>query len=233
VAAPVCIVVGIGPGNGAAIARRFAAEGYAVALLGRDPAHSAALVEELPAARAFPCDAGSPASVEAAFADVARELGDAEVLVWNAGSGVFGTVEQVSLEAFETSWRVNALGPFAASKLVIPAMVARGRGSIVFIGATASVKAGPRSAAFGPAKFAQRGLAQAMARHLWPAGVHVALVVVDGVIDLPSTRARMPDKPDAFFIRPDGVAATVLALVRQDRSAWSFEVEARPFGESW
>jgi NAD(P)-dependent dehydrogenase (short-subunit alcohol dehydrogenase family) len=103
----------------------------------------------------------------------------------------------------------------------------------VFIGATASRRGGPRSAAFAPAKMAQRALAESMARSLWPAGIHVALVVVDGVVDLERTRKRMPDKPDSFFIKPEGVAETVFQLVRQDPSAWSFEVEARPFGENW
>jgi NAD(P)-dependent dehydrogenase (short-subunit alcohol dehydrogenase family) len=227
-AKPVCIVVGIGPGIGSALARRFAADGYAVALLTRNLEHAAGLD-----GRAYSCDAGDPASLAAAFAAVERDLGAPEVLLWNAGSGVFGTVETVTVEQFEASWRVNALGAFAAAKLVVPGMKERGRGAIVFVGATASVKAGARSAAFGPAKFAQRGLAQALARNLGPAGIHVALIVVDGVVDLPATRQRMADKPDAFFIRPDAVAATAAALVAQDRSAWSFEVEARPFGETW
>ena len=225
---PVCIVVGIGPGIGSALARRFAAEGYAVALLTRNLEHAAALD-----GRAYACDAADPASIAEAFAAVERDLGPPEALLWNAGSGVFGNVEQVDLAAFEAAWRVNALGPFAAAKLLAPGMKARGRGAIVLIGATASVKGGARTAAFSAAKAAQRGLAQSLARHLWPAGVHVALIVVDGVVDLPATRQRMADKPDDFFIRPDGVAATALALVRQERSAWSFEVEARPFGESW
>jgi NAD(P)-dependent dehydrogenase (short-subunit alcohol dehydrogenase family) len=112
-------------------------------------------------------------------------------------------------------------------------MKARGHGSIVFIGATASVKGGARTAGFSSAKFAQRGLAQSMARHLGPAGIHVALIVIDGVVDLPGTRQRMPDQPDSFFVKPEAVAATALALVGQDRSAWSFEVEARPFAEKW
>jgi len=230
---PLCIIVGIGPGNGAAFARRFSAEGYALALLTRNLDHANPLVAELPDARAYPCDAASPASIESAFTAVARDLGDAEVLVWNAGSGSFGNVEQISLESFEAAWRVNALGGFAASRLVIPAMKRRGRGAIIFIGATASVRGGARSAGFSSAKAAQRALAQSMARHVWPAGIHVALVVIDGVVDLPGTRAQMPGKPDDFFVRPDAVAATVLFLVGQDRSAWSFEVEARPFGETW
>jgi NAD(P)-dependent dehydrogenase (short-subunit alcohol dehydrogenase family) len=128
---------------------------------------------------------------------------------------------------------VNALGALVASQQVIPAMRQKRQGSIIIIGATASRKGGPKSAAFSSAKGAQRSLAESMARHLWPVGIHVALIVIDGVVDLPSTRARMPDKPDSFFVKPDDVAATVASVARQPRSAWSFEVEARPFGESW
>jgi NAD(P)-dependent dehydrogenase (short-subunit alcohol dehydrogenase family) len=128
---------------------------------------------------------------------------------------------------------VNALGTLVAARQVIPAMRRKGQGSIIVIGATASRKGGPKSAAFSSAKGAQRSLAESMARHLWPAGIHVALIVIDGVVDLPSTRARMPDKADSFFVNPDDIAATVALVARQPRAAWSFEVEARPFGESW
>src|SRR6266568_4823623 len=157
---PVCVVVGIGPGIGSALARRFAADGYAVALLTRNLEHAAPLLASLDGSRACACDAADPASIAAALDAVAHDLGDPEVLLWNAGSGVFGTVEQITVESFEASWRVNALGAFAAAQRVIPAMKARGRGAIVFIGATASVKGGARTAGFSSAKAAQRGLAQ-------------------------------------------------------------------------
>jgi NAD(P)-dependent dehydrogenase (short-subunit alcohol dehydrogenase family) len=91
----------------------------------------------------------------------------------------------------------------------------------------------PKTAVFAPAKAAQRSLAESMARHLWPAGIHVALIIVDGVVDLPGTRKWMADKPDSFFVKPGDVAETALGLVRQNPSAWSFEVEARPFAENW
>jgi NAD(P)-dependent dehydrogenase (short-subunit alcohol dehydrogenase family) len=233
-ARPVCAVVGVGPGNGAAIARRFAADGYAVALVSRSGELAEALARDLgQPARAYRADAADPASLEGALRAVARDIGEIDVLVHNAGSGVWGNVEEVTAQAFEAAWRVNALGALVASQLVIPAMGRKGGGSIILIGATASRRGGPRSAAFSSAKGAQRSLAESMARHLWPAGIHVALVVIDGVVDLPATRARMPDKPDAFFVKPDDVAAAVAAIARQPRSAWSFEVEARPFGESW
>jgi NAD(P)-dependent dehydrogenase (short-subunit alcohol dehydrogenase family) len=112
-------------------------------------------------------------------------------------------------------------------------MKASGKGNIIVIGATASRRGGVRSAAFAPAKAAQRSLAESMARSLWPAGIHVAVVIIDGVVDLPRTRQAMPDKPDSFYVQPDAVAATVYWLSQQPPSAWAFEVEARPFAETW
>jgi len=229
----VCVVAGVGPGNGAAFARRFGAEGFAVALLARSTAFSEEVASELPDARAYACDVADATSVARTFDAIRRELGEPEVLVYNAGSGVWGTIEDATAADFESSWRVNALGGFLAAKQVIPTMKRAGRGSIVFVGATASRKAGARSAAFSSAKGAQRSLAESMARALWPAGIHVSLIVVDGVVDLPRTRERMPDKPDSFFIKPDDVAEIGFRLTQQKPSAWSFEVEARPFRETW
>ena len=128
---------------------------------------------------------------------------------------------------------MNTLGAFLAAKQVVGPMKKAGRGSIVFIGATASRRGNVKTAAFAPAKAAQRSLAESMARHLWPAGVHVALVILDGVVDLPRTRKMLADKPDSYFIKPDDVAESVLSLTQQPRSVWTFELEARPFGETW
>jgi NAD(P)-dependent dehydrogenase (short-subunit alcohol dehydrogenase family) len=229
----VCAVVGVGPGNGAAFAKRFAAEGYAVALLARRSELTQKLAASLPAARAYACDVADEASVARVFAEIRTDLGDVEVLIYNAGSGVWGTVEEISPADFEASWRINALGALLTAKQVVPAMKSAKRGSLIFVGATASRRGNVKTAAFAPAKAAQRSLAESMARHLWPAGIHVALIVVDGAVDLESTRRRMSDKPDSFFIKPDDVADTAFWLVRQRPSAWSFEVEARPFGETW
>jgi NAD(P)-dependent dehydrogenase (short-subunit alcohol dehydrogenase family) len=228
----VAVIAGVGPGISAASARRFAAAGYRVALLARRRDTLDPLASET-GGRAYPCDVTSPESVTQTFAAIRKDLGEVEVLVYNAGGGMFADVEHITPDEFEASWRVNAFGALLSAQAVIPAMKTAGRGSIVFIGATASRRGGPRSAAFAPAKAAQRALAESMARSLWPAGIHVALIVVDGVVDLERTRARLPDKPDGFFIQPAGVAETVYQLCIQDRSAWSFEVEARPFGETW
>ncbi len=184
-------------------------------------------------AQAYACDVTSETDVAATFKRIRDDLGDPEVLVYNAGSGVWGDVETITPADFESAWRVNALGTLLAARQVIPVMKRRGSGAIILIGATASRRGVPRTAAFAPAKAAQRSLAESMARHLWPAGLHVALVIVDGVVDLERTRKMMPDKPDSFFVKPDDVAATVHWLAQQPRSAWAFEVEARPFGESW
>jgi NAD(P)-dependent dehydrogenase (short-subunit alcohol dehydrogenase family) len=232
-AKPVCVVAGIGPGNGAAFAKRFASDGYAVALLARKLDTSRELAAALPDARAWACDVGDAASVQRTFDDIREALGNPEVVIYNAGSGVFGGFDDVTAADFEASWRVNALGGFLVAKQVVPAMKRAGRGNFVFIGATASRRGTARTAAFAPAKAAQRSLAEAMAKALGPAGIHVSLVVIDGVVDLPRTRQRLPDKPDEFFVRPDDVAASAAFLVGQPRSAWTFELEARPFAETW
>jgi NAD(P)-dependent dehydrogenase (short-subunit alcohol dehydrogenase family) len=230
--APVCVVVGVGPGNGAAFVRRFAAGGCRVALLARSLELSSRLAGDVDGL-AWACDAGDPASLEAAFREIRETMGPPQIVIWNAGSGVWGDAEAITLADFEAAWRVNALGALACAREVLPAMRAAGEGAILFVGATASRRGGARAAAFAPAKAAQRSLAESLARRYWPEGVHVALMILDGVVDLPRTRERMPDKPDAFFIRPDDVAEAAWALTRQPRSAWSFEQEVRPFGETW
>jgi NAD(P)-dependent dehydrogenase (short-subunit alcohol dehydrogenase family) len=229
----VAVVAGVGPGNGSALARRFSAGGYAVAMLARTRAALDPLEREIQGTRGFECDVASAQSVARAFSRIKSELGPVTTLLYNAGSGVFADVESITAEQFEQSWRVNAYGAFLCARQVIADMKAARNGSIVFIGATASRRGGPRTAAFAPAKAAQRSLAESMARSLWPAGIHVSLIIVDGVVDLPRTRQMMPDKPDSFFVKPAGVAEIAYGLTCQDPSAWSFEVEARPFGESW
>ena len=230
---PVCAVVGVGEGNGAALARAFSDAGMAVALLARSTVFIGKLANELPDARAYACDASDPISVADAFASIRQDLGDPATLVYNAGSGVWGDVENISLDGFESSWRVNAYGALAASQQVIPAMKSAGSGTIIFIGATASRRGGPRTAAFAPAKAAQRSLAESMARSLGPHGIHVALIIIDAVVDLPRTRQARPDKPESFFLKPADMAATAVWLAQQPRSAWTFELDVRPLGENW
>ena len=230
---PVCVVVGVGPGIGGAYARRFARDGYAVALLARSRETSEALARELPDSRAYACDVGDAADVAAAFAAIRADLGAPSVVLYNAGSGKFAAFDDVTADDVEHALRINALGVFHVAKQVVPAMKQAGSGALIITGAAASRRGVPKTIAFAPGKAAQRSLAESLARTLGPAGIHVALIIVDGIVDLPRTRAWMPDKPDSFFIAPDDVAATAAHLVAQPRSAWSFEVEARPFGETW
>jgi NAD(P)-dependent dehydrogenase (short-subunit alcohol dehydrogenase family) len=229
---PVCVVVGVGPGTGAAIAHRFAAD-HAIALLARTTELSAALARELPDARAYACDVTDAASVATTIAAIERDQGEIGVVAYNAGSGTWGTVEAIAPAALEAALQVNVLGLLHVTQAVAPGMTARGRGAIVITGATASRRGGANTAGFAPAKAAQRSLAESMARHLWPKGIHVALIIVDGVIDVPATRAAMAAKPDSFFVKSTELAGVVYQLAAQPRSAWSFEVEARPFGETW
>lgn len=225
---PVCAVVGIGPKNGAAFARKFASEGYKVALMSRSTGYTSELAAELGQdARAFACDVSDADSVATAFAQAHDALGPVDVLVFNAGSGSWGNIEEITAEAYEQSWRVNSLGLFLTSKQVIGGMKERGSGNIVVVGATASLRGKPFTTAFAPAKASQRSLAQAMARHLGPSGVHVSLVILDGGVKAPDDR-EAPETLD-----PDHIAASALHLVKQDRSAWTFELDLRPYGESW
>ena len=226
---PVCAVVGIGPKNGASLARRFAKEGYAVALLSRRTDFSGKLAAELDTARAFACDVTEPSSVEAAFAEVRTQLGVVDVLVYNAGSGVWGNIEELEASEFEQSWRVNAMGAFLAAKQVIPGMKERAKGAIVIVGATASLRGKPFTTAFAPAKAAQRSLAQALARHLWPQGIHVSLMIIDGSINLVSPGST--DGPTT--LDPDDIATSAFFLATQPRSAWTFELDVRPSQENW
>ncbi len=230
---PVAVVAGVGPGNGAALARRFSDAGYVVALLSRHRDTLAPIQADIDGTHAFECDVSDPDAVQQTFARIRNDLGEVDTLLFNAGSGVFADVDAITPDQFEQAWRVNAYGALLCSQQVIAGMRDKGSGAIIFIGATASRRGMPTTAAFAPAKAAQRSLAESMARTLWPCGIHVALIVVDGVVDLPRTREAMPDKPDEAFVDPAGVARIAYQLRTQSQRAWSFEVEARPHVEDW
>src|SRR6266508_3355744 len=202
---PVAVVAGVGPGLGAALARRFA-QGYAVAINARNTEYLHSLAGEIRAAGGqvfeVPADIGDRTQVEAAFKLIRERLGPPEVLLYNAGSGTWGTITEITPEQYENSWRVNAYGAFLSAKEVAPDMIARGHGVVLFTGATAGMKAGPRSVAFGPAKFAMRGLAQSLARDLGPKGIHVAWINVDGGIDIPGRNTGLK-KED--MLHPDAI----------------------------
>lgn len=226
---PVCAIVGIGPKNGAAFARRFDREGYRIVLLSRSTSLSDELARELSDARAYACDATDPESVKAAFAAVRCDVGTIDTLIYNAGTGSWQTVEEISPSDFELSWRVNALGALLTAQEVIPPMKEKGAGNIIIVGATASLRGRAKTTGFAAAKAAQRSLAQSMAKHLGPQGIHVSLLIIDGQIDLPGAASTK----NGERLDPDDIAALAHYVTTQPRSAWSFEVEARPSRESW
>ena len=232
----VAVLTGVGPGLGASLVRRFAKE-YAVAVNARNESFVKSLGDEIRAsggtALEVPGDIGDRDQVAGMFRSIRERLGPPDVLLYNAGSGAFGTVTEITPEQFEASWRVNAFGAFLCAAECTPDMITRGRGVMLFTGATAGVKAGPRSVAFGPAKFAMRGLAQSLARDLGPKGIHVAWINVDGSIDIPGARGLKPSLQDGDFLKPDAVAETYWHLAHQDRSAWTMELEVRPFKEKF
>ena len=230
---PVCVISGVGPGTGAALARRFASGGYRVAMLARNEDRLRALESEIEGSRAYVCDVSDPEAVRTTVARVRGNLGVPTALVHNAVGGAFGDFLEVEPEQLRASFEVNVMGLLYLARALAPAMIEAGRGAIMVTGNTAARRGVPRFAGFAPTKAGQRILAESMARSLGPQGVHVAYFVIDAVIDLEWTRRRMPDQPDDFFIKPEAIAENVWYVAHQDPSAWSFEVELRPYGEHW
>ena len=227
---PVCVVIGIGPKNGASFARRFAREGYAVALLSRKTEYSEKVAAELETARAYACDVSDAQSIQSAFDRVTEDLGPVDTVLFNVGSGSWGNIEELEPSQYEMSWRINSMGLFLVAKTVVPGMIERGGGNILVTGATASLRGKPFTTAFAPAKASQRSLAQAMARHLQPKGIHVGYVIVDGGIGDAGSGAE-PDAPKS--LDPEHIADAMLFLAQQAPSAWTFELDVRPQMETW
>jgi NAD(P)-dependent dehydrogenase (short-subunit alcohol dehydrogenase family) len=228
ITASTALIVGAGPGLSAALARRLAADGIGVALAAR----STAKLRDLQArtgARAFTCDATDAQAVAALFDSVARELGEPDIVIYNASGRVRGALADLDAREVERSLAVTAYGGFLVGQAAARRMLPRGRGVILFTGASASVKGYAQSAPFAMGKFALRGLAQSMARELAPLGIHVAHIIIDGLIRVPG-RVADPAHPDGM-LEPDAIADTYVQLARQPRSAWSWEIELRPWSE--
>lgn len=230
----IATIIGVGPGLGAALARRFAAE-YAVALVARSRDKLSGFMREINTAGgsavAISADVSREQEIAGAFEQIRRELGDTEILIYNAAMRPFGTLMESKPSTFENTWRVGAFGAFLGAQQVVPKMVENGHGVILFTGATAGVKPFATSAAFGPAKFAMRGLAHVMARDLGPKGIHVAWINIDGAIDTPLIRERFSQIKDEDMLKPSAIAETYWHLAHQDQSAWTLEVDLRPFKE--
>lgn len=228
-----CVITGVGAGNGASFSRRFTREGYRVVMLARNLTYLETLTKEIPGSVAMECDVRDPDAIRDVFARIHEEIGTVDTLIYNAGAGEWASIMDTSLEGMQSSWATNTLGLVACAQQVIPSMTENGEGNIMVIGATASLRGGAQSTAFASAKAAQRSVAQSMARDLGPKGIHVGYLIIDGIIDIERTRERFPDRADDFFMQPDAIADSVYALTQQDRSAWAFEIDLRPYGEKW
>ncbi|HEY2750967.1 SDR family NAD(P)-dependent oxidoreductase [Phenylobacterium sp.] len=226
---PLALVTGVGPGTGAAVARRFAEGGYRVAMLARDADRLAALAHEIPDSIAAPCDVADASALERVVADV----GNPQVVVHNAVGGAFGTFSQIEAETLRRNFEINTMALFNLARLTTPAMVAAGEGAVIVTGNTSATRGRAAFAGFAPTKAAQRILAESLARDLGPKGVHVAYLIIDAVIDVPWQRQRLPDAKDDIFTSPASIAAEVFHLAHQPRDAWSFLAEVRPFHEPW
>jgi short-subunit dehydrogenase len=202
-------------------------------MLARSADRLGELEQEIEEAHAFPVDVSDYDGLRATLAEVKGRLGVPTVLLQNAVMGGFGSYETVKPEELEKRFQVNVSSLLVAGQALAPDMIEAGGGSIIVTGNTSAWRGKANFAGFAPTKAAQRILAQSMARSLGPQGVHVAYIVIDAVIDLPWTRERMPDAPDSFFIQPSGIADAAFMLVQQERSAWTFELDLRPYGESW
>jgi NAD(P)-dependent dehydrogenase (short-subunit alcohol dehydrogenase family) len=224
------LIVGAGEGLSASLARLFAREGMGVALAARNADKLAGLCRET-GATSFALDATSPDQVARLFADLERGPGAPDIVVYNASARTRGPLVDLDPAEVERALMVSAYGGFLVAQQAVRRMLPKGNGAILFTGASASVKGYAQSAPFAMGKFALRGLAQSMARELAPQGIHVGHVVIDGGIRS-AARPNPPDRPDAM-LDPDAIAQSYLHLLRQPRSAWSWEIEVRPWVEKF
>ena len=235
-ARPVCLVTGVGPraGTGGEIAARFASGGYQVAMLARDADNLAALEQQIEGATAFPCDVGDLDALTETNINVRDRLGEPEIVIHNALRSVRGGILELDPEDLERNFRVNTTALLYLARATIPAMLENGKGTILITGNTSATRGKTNWGFFASTKAAQRILAESIAREFGPKGIHTAYIMIDASIDTPRTRPVLaPDKPDNFFAKPKAIADEMFHITHQDKSAWSFLVELRPFGEVW
>ena len=228
----VALIVGVGPGLGAALARRFAQGGFAVAVAAREPRKLVSLAQEI-GGRAYACDAADATSVEQLFAQVERDLGAPHVAIYNAGAYAPGAVIEIAAAEFERCWRILCLGGFLVGQRAARSMVPAGRGTILFTGATASLRGGANFANLAVGKFGLRAVAQSMARELGPKGIHVAHVIIDGQIRSERYAHLEKQRPPDGLLDPAAIAETYWHLHQQPRSAWTLELDLRPWVEKF
>lgn len=221
------LIVGAGAGLSASLARKFAANGYRVALAARDPGKLEALVAET-GARAYVCNAASPEEMAALFAAVDKDLGEPEVAVYNPSARVRGPVQELDPDKVRDAILISGYGAFLMAQEAVKRMLPKNAGCLLFTGASAGVKGFANSSSFAMGKFALRGLAQALARELHPQGIHVGHFVIDGGI-----ASSYGVREDDGTLSPDAIAESYWQFVNQHRSAWAWEIELRPWVEKF
>lgn len=224
------LIVGAGDGISASFARALAGDGFKVALAARRPEKLGALKDEIDGL-AFGCDAAEAGEVERLFAEVDRGLGSVDVVHYNASYRARGPIVDLDPAEVQKALMISAFGGFLVAQQAARRMLRQGRGAILLTGASASVKGYPSSSSFAMGKFALRGLAQSMARELSPRNIHVAHFVIDGAVRS-AHRPEPADRPDSM-LDPDAIAQTYLAVLKQPRSAWTWEIELRPWVETF
>lgn len=231
------IVVGVGPGLGASLVRKFAAAGMRVAAAARHPERLEGLIGEVAEnggmAQAYECNAEDEASVASLFSRAASDLGHPAVAIYNAGAFVPNSILETSSEEFQRCWSIGCLGGFHVGKAAALRMVPHGSGTIIFTGATAAHRGGARFHNLAVPKFGLRALAQSMARELGPQGVHIGHVVVDGLILSEKHADTAKDRGEDTLLHPDSIADNYLMLHNQDRTAWTLELDLRPWSEKF
>ena len=227
------LVTGVGPGTGLSTVKRLVDGGYEVAMIARNEERLRVFEAAMPGARAFVSDVTDVPQFVETLDRICAEFGSPELVVHNAVGGVFGNFMEIDPAALETNFHTNVTALLHLARRLAPPMIEAGRGVIIASGNTSALRGKSNFAGFAPTKAAQRILAESLARELGPKGIHVAYIVIDAVIDVEWTRARFPNAPDDFFIRPDDIAGEIWHVAHQPRSAWSFNVEVRPFKETW
>ena len=231
------VITGVGAGLGAALVRKFVKEGCQVGMFARSGKYLSQLAQEMQgqpgSAVAIPTDITDSKQIKKGFQAVRDAFGPVDILINHAGNATWGGVQDITPEHFRQAWQVGPYASFLCTQEVVPDMVKRGKGTVLFSGATSSVRGRGGAVAFSSAKFGVRGLAESLARELWPKGIHVAHVVIDGAIDTPDGNQKSSSDPRDPMLNPVSMAEAYWNLVVQDKQAWTLEIDLRPFNEDF
>ncbi len=231
---PACIVIGVGPGTGEALVRRFAQGGYAVAMIARKAARLERIAGDVADSRAYPCDVTDHDALRVTLKRIVADLGVPKVVIYNGAAAVFAAYDEIDIAQFERTFRVNVSSLLVVAQELVPAMVERGDAALLVTGNTGAWRGKPHFTGFAPTKAGQRILAEALARTLGASGLHIAHITIDAMIDIPWVRERMGEgRTDEDYARPADIAGEMFHIAHQPRSTWSFNVEIRPHREPW